>query len=429
MLRMCKPVLSFFISAATAAALALPLPTSSLAQTDDASYSSATYSNIWERFSGFDAESEVQVNHMPLDDFLYETVLLVGRSKSKQGTEGKQARYNGSKIRSSTSGAPSKYESNRVMFHVLTEQHKDFLWGYKAGLEALSNRRPLRELSKNEQLAFWLNLYNVTVLGRLADEYPIQKLKSLRQSKKQTPFWGQKTVTVEGVPLSLVDIEQILFHNWDDPRVMYGLYQGSIGGPRLPNAAYTAENVWLLLDSNALEFINSNRGVRLKGKGSAEVSKMYDWAAAAFNNSDEAIISHIQHYADAFHGDISGLSAIKPKYYDWNITDLLGGTLHSGQHTQLGGILVAGSGADGNQGLGAGAGGALVDTHALLGYAQNYVPTGSSNAFPPQAIDFLNQLRIRNELPSRTPVVSVLDCSMDDCDVPEEASEETPEQP
>ena len=443
MLKSRKLISSFLVPAVTALAISLPLPSASLAQADNSSASA-----VWEQFSGFDAESDVRVNHQPLDDFLRQTVLPVGRSKGKMGTQARQSTYTGSRIRSSTSASPSKYEGNRVLYHSFTEEHSQFLKAYKEGLERLSNRRPLREMNKDEQLAFWLNLYNVTVLDRVADEYPIQKLKSLRQSKRQTPFWGQKTVTVEGVSLSLVDIEQILFRNWDDPRVIYGLYQGSIGGPSLPNIAFTAENVWTLLNNNALEFVNSNRGVRAKGANSAEVSKMYDWALEAFGNSDHAIISHIIKYADAFHGDMTGLSSIKPKYYDWNIADLVGGTLHKGQHTQLGGILTAQGGQESGSGPSSLVSGTPVGIPSptinntggevftyrgdMLGLYESFADRLSGealSALPQPAILFLKEVMVHNDLPEGTPSVTVIDCEMEECEQVRELEEQPPVQP
>ena len=56
---------------------------------------------------------------------------------------------------------------------------------------------------------------------------------------------NQEILEVQGVKLSLNDIQySILAKKYDgDPLIIYGLYQGIIGGPNILNRAYTAKNV------------------------------------------------------------------------------------------------------------------------------------------------------------------------------------------
>ncbi len=74
--------------------------------------------------------------------------------------------------------------------------------------------------------------------------YPIAELEDLIEGEEA--FLAKKSLTVAGIPLSLNDIEfTILRQNYDgDPLIIYGLYQGNIGGPNIRKAAYTGTNVY-----------------------------------------------------------------------------------------------------------------------------------------------------------------------------------------
>ncbi|MEE8295466.1 MAG: DUF547 domain-containing protein [Sphingomonadales bacterium] len=152
----------------------------------------------WQQFSENDPYSTIRINHQPLTDYLEATVFPVGRSYRILGNE-KPNTYKASRIKTAKSLSASRFEGSRIFFHAFSEDHKKFFKAYQMGLERLSNRRPLKNFNQNEQLAYWLNLYNVIVLNKLVDEYPIQKLKKLRKSKPGKPsFWTEKITTVGG---------------------------------------------------------------------------------------------------------------------------------------------------------------------------------------------------------------------------------------
>eukprot|EP00658_Telonema_sp_P-2_P061454 TRINITY_DN50153_c0_g1_i4.p1 TRINITY_DN50153_c0_g1~~TRINITY_DN50153_c0_g1_i4.p1 ORF type:complete len:147 (+),score=17.35 TRINITY_DN50153_c0_g1_i4:118-558(+) len=102
----------------------------------------------------------------------------------------------------------------------------------KTELEAIPEQAPLRLWTKNEQLAYWLNLHNITIIIELTKQYPMKSLRPLlKGSRKEPALWDQKLMTVSGIPLSLNDVHDILVEKWDSTLVMYGLFQGYVGGP------------------------------------------------------------------------------------------------------------------------------------------------------------------------------------------------------
>lgn len=396
----------------------------------DAGFSYAQ--NVAERFSDHDPNSTARINHGPLSEYLQATVLPVGRSYRIIGND-KPDSYTGSRIKTSKSLSPSRHEGSRLLLGFLVEGHKDFFISYQEGLERLSNRRPLSDFNKNEQAAFWLNLYNVIVINKLVEEYPISNLKSLKRSKRgKQSFWDEKVTTIEGVALSLHDIEKILFTNFDAPEVAFGLWQGSIGGPKLVNYAYTGRNVWRALENNAVEFVNSNRGLRPPTGSKMNVSDYFEWVMPAFGTSEAHVLSFIKEYADPnFVSGISRVSGLNFKLYDWKIADLSGGNKHSGQSSQLGGVLTAGTrpgGPLGSRNMAESVAIApnahartaitmpLIDVMGFLKMVLDKTPTGPMEGLSSSAMETLTGIRQNTKLP--VAVITSEECAPDeDCSI------------
>ncbi|MEE8259088.1 MAG: DUF547 domain-containing protein [Sphingomonadales bacterium] len=282
------------------------------------------------RFGNSSEGSDLAINHSIWSSVLEATIFVIRPTSHRMASIRNQPRT-GTKV-SRGSNSPARFESNRVVFHMLQEEHLDLVRKYRGELERLPDLYPLAEFKKDEQLAYWLNLHNAVLFEQLAEHYPISKLKSLRLGKSKRPaLWDEKLVTVEGVALSLNDIQnKILIRHWASPMVLYGLYQGAIGGPSLPIKAFTGENVHNLLKSTAREFVNSNRGFRMRGN-KAQVSLTYKWGSAAFPNWERDVARHLVKFADSSHrAELAGANEFVAKLYDWVIADLTGGTLSVG---------------------------------------------------------------------------------------------------
>ncbi|MEE8295129.1 MAG: DUF547 domain-containing protein, partial [Sphingomonadales bacterium] len=330
--------------------------------------------------------------------------------------------YRASRIKTSKALNPSRFEGSRLLIHGFTDDHTSFFKVYQEGLENLSNRRSLKTLNQNEQVAFWLNLYNVIVINKLVEEYPISKLKSLRSTKRgKKSFWTEKTTTVEGVSLSLTDIEKILFKNFDSPLVAFGLWQGSIGGPRLMNKAFTGNNVWRALENNAVEFVNSNRGLRSPTGSKMKVSDFYEWMMPAFGTSPDHVLNFIKEFANPnFVTGVSGVSTLSFKIYDWTVADILGGNYHSGSSNQLGGLQASHGGRNTSPGSYAevaalipneGDPGAIVgyDATAAFDLILGFTPTGPLEGIPSGAVDLLQGIKANTRLP--IPIITTEECA------------------
>lgn len=159
---------------------------------------------------------------------------------------------------------------------------------------------PVSQLNRDEQLAYWLNLHNVGVIRFLAENKRAYKTIKKHRGLPGRPGvkWAEKIFHVEGVPLSLEDIEQnILFRHWKNPLILYGLCYGTKGNPPIANVGYRGSSVIAQLENGARKFIKSSKNVKLK-RTNLKVSSIYAWnKAALFGNDDAQVISHIMAYS------------------------------------------------------------------------------------------------------------------------------------
>ena len=283
----------------------------------------AAESVVPEPFQGFDENSEFAINYDDLTAVLKTVVVDMGRSTRREAKE--SADVTGSRMK--TKVKMTANEGNRFYFETFKgeEESVEFLRGIQASLEALPSEAPLEYFSRDEQLAYWLNLYNVTVLNEVIAVYPKSNLKKLVQGKKS--IFSKKLLTVAGVPLSLNDIQfTILKNNYDDnPLIIYGLYQGIIGGPNIRKTAYVGNDVWRALKDNATEFVNSNRGTYAKYAGEFRTSSLYERNSEYFPDFEADLTEHLSTYLQGSMRDkLASAKKIKTNIDDWSVNDLTG---------------------------------------------------------------------------------------------------------
>ncbi|QIQ88023.1 MAG: DUF547 domain-containing protein [Erythrobacter sp.] len=224
-------------------------------------------------------------------------------------------------------GHVSRYrlEGSRVMFSFLDDKVIDSFTEYRRDLEATANKVDIQKLSRNEQLAYWINLHNVAVVEQIAKQWPVRQPREMEVDGVKLD--EAKFITVEGVALSPRDIrEKIVYPNWRDPKVIYGFWRGEIGGPSIQREAFNAENVARLLEKGASEFVNSLRGTEKSGD-TLEVSELYKEAAPFyFPDFENDLRAHLRKYArPEVIAILDDTTATRASIREWDIADLAGG--------------------------------------------------------------------------------------------------------
>ncbi len=204
------------------------------------------------------------------------------------------------------------------------------LKAYVTALEAVDPTK----LDRNEQFAFWANLYNAKTIDVVLDAYPVETIRAITINEGLFGFlkssaglggpWKAKIVTVNGEKLSLDNIEHDIMRKvFKDPRVHYSVNCASIGCPNLNIAAFTGDNLEAELDKGAKAFVNHPRGIEVKADGTIVASSIYSWFQADFGGSQQGVLDHVRKYAgDDLKAKLEGKSEISSFQYDWDLNDV-----------------------------------------------------------------------------------------------------------
>ncbi|MGF1624555.1 MAG: DUF547 domain-containing protein [Alphaproteobacteria bacterium] len=246
---------------------------------------------LWARWVGHDPASALQVDHGAWD-------VLIARYRSV-GNDG----------------------IARFRYGAVTAEDRAALDAYLSALAAT----PVSRLRRDQQRAFWINLYNALTVRVVLDHYPLSSIRDIDISPglfSDGP-WGAQLIAVDGEPLTLDDIEhRILRPIWRDPRLHYAVNCASLSCPDLPPEAMRADTADRLLDAAARAYVNHPRAVAFDAEGRLVVSSIYAWYGSDFGDGDAAIIAHLRAYAEpALAARLAAVTSIADHDYDWRLND------------------------------------------------------------------------------------------------------------
>jgi hypothetical protein len=208
---------------------------------------------------------------------------------------------------------------NRLDYRRFKAEGQDELHAYLDRLQGVAVAR----LSRSEQFAYWVNLYNAKTVDVVLARYPVGSIRDINISGLfATGPWGKKLLEVEGIDLSLDDVEhKILRPLWRDPRIHYAVNCASVGCPNLARSAYTGAALEAMLEAAARDYVNSPRGVSVKN-GVATVSRIYSWYVEDFGGNEAGVLAHLRrHAAPALAQQLRSIARIGGYDYDWRLND------------------------------------------------------------------------------------------------------------
>jgi hypothetical protein len=250
--------------------------------------SAAPQAELWPRWEAHDPDSEMSIDHL-------EWTAILQRYINAEGP-----------------GSVALFDYGAV-----SATDRESLQDY---IEMLSEIE-ISRYNRDEQFAFWVNLYNALTVELILSNYPLDSIRDI------TRPWDTPIAVVEGESVTLNDIEhRILRPIWDDPRIHYAVNCASVGCPDLMNSAYRADALEEQLDAAARTYINSPRGADFTERN-PRFSSIYDWYAVDFGDNPQSLIAHLLEYAE---GDTRArLVALQDagryrsiRYdYDWSLND------------------------------------------------------------------------------------------------------------
>ncbi|TAF46904.1 MAG: DUF547 domain-containing protein [Sphingobacteriales bacterium] len=170
-------------------------------------------------------------------------------------------------------------------------------------------------LPQNEQLAFWINVYNACTIDQVLRNYPCASIKEIENGKVWDkplpyPFYGEK--------ISLNDIEQQkLLQQFNDPRIHFAINCAALSCPKLSNIAFTGQNVQQLLNSQTILFINNPIYNNFDDK-KIMLSQIFNWYKTDFVKSDGGVLAFVNKYAKTKINESLTPNFI---YYNWDLNE------------------------------------------------------------------------------------------------------------
>lgn len=181
----------------------------------------------------------------------------------------------------------------------------------------------ISQLSKDEQMAFWINSYNALTVRLIVDHYPL-KFGGIRTINWGRP-WSIK-MKVAGQQLTLGDIEHEILRKWDpiDPRIHFAINCASGGCPKIINTHYNPDTLDKQLDQVTREFANNAQKNRLdRKKNILYHSAIFSWFEEDFLATHSGILDYIVDYINPEDRDYLKKKAqrikLKELKYDWGL--------------------------------------------------------------------------------------------------------------
>lgn len=214
-----------------------------------------------------------------------------------------------------TYGHTSPDGINRIDYAGIKSGAMKDLDGYIQALEATA----ISEYSRDEQFAFWVNLYNAATVRVIVENYPLASIRDIGLLG-QGP-WKDNILKVAGKDLALDDIEHtILRPIWQDVRIHYAVNCASIGCPNLALEAWTADRLEDMLDAAATAYVNHPRGFA-DDNGGLKASSIYEWYQDDWG-TDLDVIEHARKYANPETLKLlQSHQSIDSYDYDWSLNE------------------------------------------------------------------------------------------------------------
>lgn len=164
----------------------------------------------------------------------------------------------------------------------------------KAELDAVISQfektQPNDKWTKNEKLAFYINVYNVFTIKVVVDNYPTKSIKDISGA------WDKKIVSNGATKISLSDVENKILRKMDEPRIHFAINCASFSCPNLINDAYVPATLDKQLDSVTKAFINDKTKNSIAAK-EIKISEIFNWYTSDFKIKKTTIIDYLNKYS------------------------------------------------------------------------------------------------------------------------------------
>lgn len=185
-------------------------------------------------------------------------------------------------------------------------------------------------LPRAERHAFWINVYNASILRLIVEHYPVDSIRDLGGSVFGR-VWDQRLIPLGHLApelgeanLSFTDVEHaILRPRFEDARVHAAINCASISCPPLLERAFVAESLEADLDEVMRAFVNDpTRNTLDDAADELELSAIFDWFAEDFEADAGSVRAYVERYANGAETAWILDAGLAYREYDWGLNDV-----------------------------------------------------------------------------------------------------------
>ena len=213
---------------------------------------------------------------------------------------------------------------NAVDYNSLAREAKQAGSDYSILLKELAAFDPGTLKSREEKIAFWVNVYNIGAVKTITDHYPVDSIRSKKINWLGQP-WNRKVLSVGGKDYSLAEIENdILLDGFKDLRIHFGINCASVSCADLLAVPYRAVTLFVQLEEQGRKLLmDRKKGLVVDSdKKSVLLSQIFKFDKKRFDTVGGAL-AFIKPYLSKADRTVIEAGGLKLDYmeYDWKAND------------------------------------------------------------------------------------------------------------
>ncbi len=176
-------------------------------------------------------------------------------------------------------------------------------------IQSLTSAPPITDQSRDETLAYWINLYNALTVNLVVEHYPLKQITDINNGKP----WDLSLIEIEGKSLSLNDIEHgIIRKRFNEPRIHFAVNCAAKSCPKLLNSAYSPAALEKQLSEQSRYFIQNTNKNKISKDGS-QLSRIFEWYQKDFGS--------LSQFIGRYHPEFNPNVPISYLEYNWDLNE------------------------------------------------------------------------------------------------------------
>lgn len=208
-------------------------------------------------------------------------------------------------------------DDNGVHYAALKESPQN-LNAYMTAVSGVSGHE-YDSWSTQDQIAFWINLYNASVIKIVTDHYPIENYFSWKTILYDHPsiqyidrVWEKSLMKVFEKEISLNEILQLYLRQFGEPRIHFAIVHAALGNGPLSRKVYRGDSLDAQLDEQVkIWFADRTKNYADVSRQRLCLSKIFKWYDSDFESAG-GVMAFARHYG------MEGLPA-DDEIVSWNI--------------------------------------------------------------------------------------------------------------